>query len=252
MPKLIILGTAAAVPDERHDNTHLLLVGEERRVLVDCASNPVIRLRQIGIEVNSITDLIMTHFHPDHVSGVPLLIMNMWLLGRSKLLNLYGLGHTVRLMGNLLDAFDWEDWQQFPVEIKRLPKRKTMSLVLEADDFRILYCPVNHYVPTIGLRIEFPRSGRVIAYTSDTAPTASVLWLAQGADVLLHEAAGAARGHSSAAQAGEMARQARVKQLCLIHYPVHGDDPSKLVKEAKATFDGAVRLAEDFMEFEYK
>lgn len=251
MPKLIVLGTAAAVPDERHDNTHLLLVGEERRVLVDCASNPVIRLRQIGIDVNSITDLIMTHFHPDHISGVPLLIMNMWLLGRSKPLNLYGLGHTVRLMGSLLDAFDWEDWQQFPVEIKRLPQ-KNMSLVLKANDFRVLSTPVNHYVPTIGLRIEFPRSGKVIAYTSDTAPTANVMWLAQGADVLLHEAAGEGVGHSSAAQAGEMARQAQVKQLYLIHYPVHGNDTSKLVEEAKTTFNGVVRLAEDFMEFEYK
>lgn len=251
MPKLIILGTAAAVPDERHDNTHMVLLGEQRRVLVDCASNPVIRLRQIGIETNSITDIIMTHFHPDHVSGVPLLIMNMWLMKRHRQLNLYGLGHTVRLMEQLLQGFDWEDWQEFPVEIKRLPQ-KNLTLVLESSDFRILCTPVKHFVPTIGLRIEFPRSGKVIAYTSDTAPTANVVWLAQGADILLHEAAGASAGHSSAAQAGEMAQQAKVKDLCLIHYPVHTGNPQDLVQEAKRHFDGRVRLAEDFMEFEYK
>lgn len=251
MPKLIILGTAAAVPDERHDNTHMLLLGEERRVLVDCASNPVIRLRQIGIEPKSITDIVMTHFHPDHVSGVPLLIMNMWLMQRQRQLNLYGLGHTVRLMEQLLQAFDWEEWQEFPVEIKRLPQ-KNLTLVMESSDFRILCTPVKHFVPTIGLRIEFPRSGKVIAYTSDTAPTANVVWLAQGADILLHEASGASAGHSSAAQAGEMAQQAKVKDLCLIHYPVHTGDPRALVQEAKRYFDGRVRLAEDFMEFEYK
>lgn len=251
MPKLIILGTADAVPDERHDNTHLLLLGEERRVLIDCASNPVIRLHELGIEPNSITDIVMTHFHPDHVSGVPLLIMNMWLLGRHKQLNLYGLGHTVRLMEQLLQAFDWEDWQQFPVEIKRLPQ-KNMVPLLESSDFRILCSPVNHFVPCIGLRIEFKRSGRVIAYTSDTAPTASVLWLAQGADVLLHEAAGASSGHSSAAQAGEMARQAKVKDLYLIHYPVHKGNLDDLVRQAKTTFNGRVHLAQDFMQFEYE
>ena len=106
MPKLVILGTSDAVPEELHDNTHMLLLGEERQVLVDCASNPMMRLRKIGVDPNSITDIIMTHFHPDHVSGVPLLLMNMMLLGRDKLLNLYGLEHTVRLMEQFLDAFD--------------------------------------------------------------------------------------------------------------------------------------------------
>jgi ribonuclease Z len=250
MPKLILLGTSDAVPDERHDNTHMLLLGETRRVLVDSPGNPVMRLRQIGVEPNTITDLIMTHFHPDHVSGVPLLLMNMWLLGRREQLNIYGLEHTVRLMEQLLVSFEWERWQEYPVEIKRL-RNKQMTLVLEAPDFRIVSFPVTHYVPTIGLRFEFPRSGKVVAYTSDTAPTANVAWLAQGADILLHEAAGAAEGHSSAAQAGEMARQAKVKALYLIHYPTGGRDSSGLVREAQQHFDGPVVLAEDFMEFEF-
>lgn len=250
MPKLIILGTSDAVPDERHDNTHMLLIGENRRVLVDCASNPVMRLRQIGIDPNSISDLIMTHFHPDHVSGVPLLMMNMWLLGRTNLLNLYGLEHTVRLMEQFLDAFEWGRWLEYPVEIKRL-RNKKMTLVLEAEDFRIISCPVNHFVPTIGLRFEFPGSGKVLAFTSDTAPTANIAWLAQGADVLLHEASGASEGHSSAGQAGEMARQAQAKALYLIHYPTGDTDTSTLVDEAKEHFDGPVELAEDFMEFAF-
>lgn len=248
MPKLIVLGSAAAIPDQQHDNTHLLLVGEERRVLIDSASNPVVRLRTLGIEPNTITDLIMTHFHPDHISGVPLLIMNMWLLGRSEKLSLYGLEHTIRNMEQLLHAFEWETWQQFPVEVKRLPSQNLAS-VIQAEDFRILSTPLNHFVPTIGLRIEFPRSGKVIAYTSDTAPTANVAWLAQGADVLLHEATGESLGHSSATQAGEMATQADAKALYLIHYPP--DRSKDLVKQAKTAFSGQVALAQDFMEFEF-
>jgi ribonuclease Z len=153
-------------------------------------------------------------------------------------------------MEQLLVSFEWERWQEYPVEIKRL-RNKQMTLVLEAPDFRIVSFPVTHYVPTIGLRFEFPRSGKVVAYTSDTAPTANVAWLAQGADILLHEAAGAADGHSSAAQAGEMARQAKVKALYLIHYPTGGRDSSGLVREAQQHFDGPVVLAEDFMEFEF-
>ncbi len=250
MPKLVVLGTSDAVPDENHDNTHLLLLGEQRRVLIDAASNPVMRLRRIGIEPNSITDIIMTHFHPDHVSGIPLLLMNMWLLGRDQLLNLYGLEHCVRLMEQFLDAFEWSRWLEFPVEIKRLREMK-MTPVLESSDFRITSFPVKHFVPTIGLRFEFPKSGKVLAYTCDTAPTANVVWLAQGADILLHEAAGASSGHSSAAQAGEMARLAGVKQLYLIHYPTGEFDSKSLVREAQGNFEGPVALAEDFMEFSF-
>ena len=196
MPKLIVLGTSNAVPDEQHDNTHLLLIGENNRVLVDCASNPVMRLRRIGIEPNSISDVIMTHFHPDHVSGVPLLLMDMWLLGRKEMIKLYGLEHTVRNMETLLEAFEWERWLEYPVEIRLLQNAK-MSTVLESEDFKIFSYPVEHFVPTIGLRFEFTNSGKVLAYTSDTAPTANVAWLAHGADVLLHEAAGASAGPST-------------------------------------------------------
>ena len=80
MPKVIILGSSNAVPSIDHENTHLVIVGEERTILVDCVSNPIVRLEQAGIDFNDLTDIVITHFHPDHVSGMPLLLMDMWLL----------------------------------------------------------------------------------------------------------------------------------------------------------------------------
>ena len=66
MPKLIVLGTANAIPDENHENTHLAIVGEQRQILVDCVGNPVVRLKQAGIDLNRLTDIFLTHFHPDN------------------------------------------------------------------------------------------------------------------------------------------------------------------------------------------
>ena len=40
MPKIIILGSSNAVPSIDHENTHLVIVGEERTILVDCVSTP--------------------------------------------------------------------------------------------------------------------------------------------------------------------------------------------------------------------
>ena len=95
-------------------------------------------------------------------------------------------------------------------------------------------------------------SGLVVAYSCDTAPCDSVARLAQGADLLIHEATGAVPGgHSSAAQAGEIATRAGAKRLCLIHYQVWGGvDPGALIPEAQSTFAGPVGLVQDFMEFD--
>ena len=81
MTKLIILGSSNAVSSIENENTHMVLKGEKRIVLVDCVSNPNRRLEQAGVDCMELTDLVLTHFHPDHVSGVPLLLMDMWLRG---------------------------------------------------------------------------------------------------------------------------------------------------------------------------
>ncbi len=44
MPKLIFLGTSNAIPAMDHENTHMVLVGSDRVVLIDTGHNPIIRL----------------------------------------------------------------------------------------------------------------------------------------------------------------------------------------------------------------
>ena len=102
MARIVILGSAYAVPDETHENTHLLIEEEEHKILIDCASNPVLHLKRAGLEINELTELVLTHFHPDHVSGVPLLLMDMWLTGRKSPLHVYGLKHTVERMETVM------------------------------------------------------------------------------------------------------------------------------------------------------
>jgi ribonuclease Z len=247
MARLIILGSAAAVSDAGHDNTHFLLQSERgRAVLVDCGSNPLGKLARHGIHHEQLTDLILTHFHPDHVYGVPILLMQMWLLGRREPLYVHGLHHCLYRFEQMLSAFLVETWPDFfPLHLHRLPEQPD-TLLLDDADFRIRAWPTRHFIPTIGLRIEVKASGQVIGYSCDTEPVPNIITLAQGVDLLLHEATGAGEGHSSAAQAGEMATLAGARRLVLIHYPVgDGADPAQLVEEAQATFGGPVRLAQD-------
>jgi len=68
--------------------------------------------------------------------------------------------------------------------------------------------------------------------------------------VLIHEATGAIVGHSSASQAGAIAREAGVDRLILIHYKAGKIQLDKLISQAQETFSGDVVLAEDFMEID--
>lgn len=250
MARLIVLGTSAQVPNEDHQNTHLALVGTDGVVLIDCPGTPIVRLAKVGIQLDDITDLIVTHFHPDHVGGVPLTFMNMWLLGRRRPLRVYGLHHCLERLEDMMGFYHWENWPNFfPVAFHRLPERERIQ-VLTMNDLKILSSPVRHLVPTIGLRMERADGGRSIAYSCDTEPCPSVVRLANGADILMHEASGAGLGHSSASQAGAIAREAEVRQLYLIHYKAWGRKLDSLVQQAKGTFPGVVALATDLMELE--
>ncbi|HEY4691305.1 MAG TPA: MBL fold metallo-hydrolase [Anaerolineae bacterium] len=248
MARLVLLGTSAAVPDASHENTYMVLQGPGGAVMIDCGGSPIGRLEQAGVPHASLNAVIITHIHPDHAYGLPMLLMGLWLLGRTARLPVYALGTVSARLNSVMDAYDWGDWPRFyPVDFAPIEER-VGAPVLENADFRITAARNEHMVPTIGVRIENKATGFVTVYSSDTAPCEAILTLARGADVLIHEAAGATPGHSNAMQAGEIARQAEAKKLVLVHYQVHAD-PSALAAEAQATFGGPVEVAQDMAEY---
>ena len=254
MARIIILGTAAAVNDAHHDYTHFLLIGEKSTpVLVDAGTNPLGKLKTLGLDDEELQDIILTHFHPDHVGGVSNMMMHMWLLGRRAAMRFYGLHHCINRVEDMMSGYGWHEYPHFfPTAFHRISERNH-SPVMENEDFKITSWPVSHFVPTIGLRIENKLTGKVLAYSCDTEPTDSLLELADQADLLIHEAAGPPPGHSTAWQAGELATRVGAKSLYLIHYQVWPTYPSPdtLVPEATETYDGPIHLCNDYDEYEF-
>jgi ribonuclease Z len=252
MAKVVVLGSAAAVNDAHHDYTHLLLIGAQGEpILIDAGSNPLGKIKELGIADDGLQDVILTHFHPDHVAGIPNMMMHMWLLGRRTPMRIYGLHACVNRTEDMMAGYGWRDWPDFfPVAFHRVSERGNAP-VMENDDFRITAWPVKHFVPTIGLRIENKLTGKVLVYSCDTEPTPSLVEMAREADLLIHEAAGPPPGHSTARQAGEIASQVNAKKLYLIHYQVWNHDPSVLVPEAQSAYDGPIHLCHDFDVIEF-
>ena len=103
-----------------------------------------------------------------------------------------------------------------------------------------------------------PRPGRLVVFTGDTRPCASVVDAAQGADLLIHEATfgeeekdrAKETGHSTAKEAAQVALAAKARRLVLSHVSArYSISAEELVKEAKPVFDN-VTVAKDGMTIE--
>jgi ribonuclease Z len=249
--RLTILGTAAAIPDLSHDNVYMALDSGDLRLLIDCGSSPVTRLMRAGLDFMTLDGLIATHDHPDHIYGVPLLLMDLWLMGRRAPFPIYGSPRTLQVIREMMRLYEWETWTNFPhIAFYEIPPQPDAPVV-DGDFISITASPVDHMIPTLGLRITNRGSGRVLAYTSDTMRGPRVVDMARDADILIHEATGPYFGHSTGADAARDALEANARRLVLIHYPVVRGNPAAILEEAKSIFNGPVELAEDFNVYEF-
>jgi ribonuclease BN (tRNA processing enzyme) len=112
--------------------------------------------------------------------------------------------------------------------------------------FQVVVDKVNHPVETYGARIEY--DGRVLAYSSDTAPCDAILRLAHGADVFLCEASyldgmeNPPDLHLTGREAGEIATKASVGRLLLTHLVTAWGSESLTFEAAQSTFAGDVEI----------
>lgn len=252
MATLTVLGSGAAVPSIGHDNTYLVVEGEESTVLVDCGGSPLLKLELAGVDPTHLGHLVLTHRHPDHLYGYPSLVLGLWLLGCAEPLTVTGDPNAVEGATALLAVFEPErSWPGFRPPVVHPVECHRETVLLDLPDLLIAGAPTEHMVPSIAVRLVNKDTGTAVVYSSDTGPSDDLVRLARGAPILLHEASGEMEGHSSAAQAGRAARLAGVERLLLIHYPAHLHNLNELVTQAQREFEGPVELARDMGTLEF-
>jgi ribonuclease Z len=251
MARLIILGSGAALPDASRDNTYMVIEGRESSILIDCGGSPLHKLQVVGVDLNTLDSLVVTHHHPDHIYGVPALLLGLWLYGRQEPFHIFGPQRSVAALATIMDTLEWQDWPcTMPVAFQEVEMRVGYK-VIESPEFEITIAPVEHHVPTIAVKVISRETGKSIVYSSDTEPCEALARLAQGVDILIHESAGEYAGHSSPAQAGAMASRCGAGKLVLIHFTAPDSELEGLRRAAEAEFDGPVELAEDFAVYSF-
>jgi ribonuclease Z len=233
MPTLHLLGTGAALSSADRTTT-MLAVEAETVIVVDCGGDVLQRLLAAGLDPDRIALLVITHGHPDHVSGFPLFMEKIWLAQRRRPIPVCGPSEALDAARRLFEVFDTSGWRGLPEIEWREVAREEGERVWEDDVWRVTATPVEHGVPTMGILVEHRGSSRRVAYSGDTAPSPALVRLAAGADLLVHEATGDFKGHTSAEGAAEIAAEAGVGGLVLVHLPP--EIPTEELARARARF----------------
>jgi len=251
MAEVLLLGTGAALTDGTREPTMLALRGRHSTIVVDCGANAIRQLQQLNVPLDSIERLILTHSHPDHTSGFGLLVEMVWLSGRRRPLPVHAPADTIDLARRLWAQWDTRDWKGVPeLEWNTVPL-EVGAPVCTGVDFQLHAAPGTHLVPVIGIHARDLHSGGVLTFSSDGEPSPGIRTLAQGSDILVHEATGPFAGHSTAEGAAELARAAGARRLILVHLSPRTNDLEVQRLAAQRILGDQVFIGRDLDRYEF-
>src|SRR3989344_5903298 len=103
--KITFLGTGNAVPTEKRNHTAILLNYKSENILIDCGEGTQRQFKYAKLSPNKITKLLITHWHGDHVLGIPGLFQTLAMNDYQKTLEVYGPQKTEYFMSALNQLF---------------------------------------------------------------------------------------------------------------------------------------------------
>jgi ribonuclease Z len=158
---LVFLGTAGSMPTAQRAPAALLVRRGGERLLFDCAEGTQRQLLRSSVGLVELEEIFVTHFHADHILGLPGLFKTFSLRGRERLLEVYGPRGLVDLLGSLKRVVGKLSYEVRVIELEP-------GDVLERDGYRLATFGVSHGVPALGWSlIEATRPGRFDVEAAD-------------------------------------------------------------------------------------
>jgi ribonuclease Z len=152
MINLTFLGTSDSIPSAERNPTSILLTYEKENILVDCGEGTQRQIRKAKLNPCKVTRLLITHWHGDHVLGIPGLLQTLALSGYNKTFFIYGPKGTKQFMKNLSRAFFFRDRYKIKVE-------EVSGKFFETDEFYLEAKEMTHGIPCNAY--SFTRKGKI-------------------------------------------------------------------------------------------
>ena len=267
--RVVLLGSAAGplVNLQQYGASTLVEAGGVR-LLFDCGRGATMRLAQMGISSGTISRLLLTHLHSDHVLQIPDLLLTGWLGtgrgdGRPGPLTVWGPEGTVAMMDHLQQAFAFDIRMRRDIDekipgegIKVVSHDIGQGVVFDEQGVKVTAFLVDHGIvaPALGYRIDY--GDHSVVLSGDTRVSENLITFAKGADVLVHEVVDPAvirarspnadaiiAHHTTAEEAGEIFTRVRPRLAVYSHAP----NTEAVIAQTRKTYSGPLQGPEDML-----
>ncbi|WP_414469441.1 ribonuclease Z [Methanobacterium sp. ACI-7] len=240
--ELVFLGTSSAIPTRYRNHSSIALKAFGEVMLFDCGEGTQLQMSKAKISPMKISKIFLTHFHGDHILGLPGIIQSMAFRGRKEPLHIFGPKGLLQLIDNV------RNFGYFSMTFEIYMHEIDNGIIMEEDNYRISCCKMNHSVLNFAYKIEekkrpkfirekaialgirpgpdfgrlhqgIPvevngkliqpeevlgeeRKGRILVYSGDTSPARQMIEFAHGADLLIHESTFEAKYNDRAYEMG--------------------------------------------------
>lgn len=144
--ELTLLGTSSMVPTEERNHSGALLRYKEETILLDCGEGTQRQIRKAGLSAMKVTKILITHWHGDHILGLPGLFLTLAAQNYSKTLEIYGPLGSKEYIQRIMQLFVPRELVQYKViEVES-------GVFFENEDFLLEALSLQHGIRCLGYR----------------------------------------------------------------------------------------------------
>jgi len=170
MLDLCLLGTGGMMPLPNRKLTSLMTRLNGSSLLIDCGEGTQVAIREKGWSFHSIDTICFTHYHADHISGLPGLLLSMGNADRRETVKLIGPKGLERVVNALRVIAPELPFQLEYIELSEA----TQSFML--NGYEINAFKVNHNVICYGYSIRVPRAGKFMIEKANENQVPQKVW----------------------------------------------------------------------------
>jgi ribonuclease BN (tRNA processing enzyme) len=279
--RLILLGTAGgpAVKKLRAQPANAVVVAGDLYV-VDAGDGVSRQLALAGLSVKDLRAIFITHHHSDHMADYGTLLLRAMATGLKDPVQSFGPPPLGRITASYLDYMRWDIELRVKDEgrppLAALVQAREVAgagVVYEDGNVRVTAAEVPHGAARPAYAYRFDTRDLSIVFSGDTSRSETLIELAKGADILVHEILNMdaidatvnrtdpgnealkrhiIEAHTPMREVGEVATEAGVGKLVLSHFvpsdiPAY-DRPEIWLEGVRESFDGEIVVGEDLLE----
>lgn len=152
MLDICLPGTGGMIPLEYRWLTCCWLEYQGNAYLIDCGEGTQIALKKAGCKISKLNTLLITHFHADHIAGLPGLLLTLGNSGKTTPLIIVGPEGIEKIVAGLTVIAP-----VLPYELQFIALREETSGCIGRDGVEIDHLPLRHSIPCFGYRVTVKR-----------------------------------------------------------------------------------------------